>query len=101
MPISAQHDGRRLDGRDLIEEWKNDKNTRNVKHKYVSTLNELRDLDLTDTDYLLGIFDEGHLPYHLQSNPEVDPALDELTETAIRMLSQNDTGYFLFVEGKL
>lgn len=49
-------------------------------------------------EYLLGLFEGSHLKYNLQSDSN-EPSLAELTETAIRMLSRNDKGFFLFVEG--
>lgn len=52
-----------------------------------------------DTEYLLGLFDKSHCQYHLDANPETEPTLAEMTEAAIKVLSRDDAGYFLFVEG--
>lgn len=53
-----------------------------------------------DTDYLLGLFESDHCQYNLDSiNSTTEPTLAEMTETAIKLLSRNEDGYFLFVEG--
>lgn len=39
---------------DLVEEWLKDKKRRNANSKYISTAEELRNVDPATTDYLLG-----------------------------------------------
>lgn len=39
------------------------------------------------------------MDYHALANETTEPTLAELTEVAIRMLSRNEKGFFLFVEG--
>ncbi|XP_045451271.1 membrane-bound alkaline phosphatase-like [Melitaea cinxia] len=91
--------GRRLDGRHLIEEWQMDKIMRNVSYQYVWNREQLLSVDNDLPDYLLGLFEASHLQYNLQANNYTEPTLAELTETAIRSLSRNKKGFFLFVEG--
>jgi alkaline phosphatase len=50
-------------------------------------------------EYLLGLFEGDHCMYNLKTNPKTEPTLREMTEKAIQVLSKNDKGYFLFVEG--
>lgn len=50
-------------------------------------------------EYLLGLFNDDHMDYHLQSKNQ--PTLEEMVEVAIKMLSRSKNGYFLFVEGEL
>ena len=45
--------GNRLE-QDLVEEWKKEKESRNVKATYVSNVTELQQVDESKTDYLLG-----------------------------------------------
>lgn len=45
-----------------------------------------------------GLFTPEHLAYHLDSNAS-QPTLEEMTETAIKILQKNSQGFFLFVEG--
>ncbi|XP_030372269.1 alkaline phosphatase [Scaptodrosophila lebanonensis] len=92
--------GEREDGRDLIADWVNDKADKNAH--YVWSRKGLNDLDLSKTDYLLGLFDPSHCPYHGDRHRKnldyADPSLSEMTAAAIKVLSRNDQGYFLFVE---
>lgn len=91
--------GRRTDDRNLIEEWQQDKAARNVSYEYIWHREQLMKLNGDLPEYLLGLFESNHLQYHMQANPTSEPTLAELTETAIRMLSRNEKGFFLFVEG--
>nr|XP_026487979.1 membrane-bound alkaline phosphatase-like [Vanessa tameamea] len=91
--------GKRLDGRHLIEEWQMDKIMRNVSYQYVWNREQLLSVNADLPDYLLGLFEGSHLQYHMQANTSTEPTLEELTETAIRSLSRNSKGFFLFVEG--
>lgn len=88
-------EGSRSDNRNLIAEWLESKPE---KSSYVWNRNQLFELD-QDVDNLLGLFASDHMDYNLDRNPEGQPSLEEMTETAIRILSQSDEGYFLFVEG--
>ncbi|BFF97478.1 membrane-bound alkaline phosphatase [Drosophila madeirensis] len=94
--------GLRNDGRDLIKDWQEDKSNLGAKGEYVWSLKGLQETDLNKTDYLLGLFDASHLPYHgdrKRSHLEyAEPSLSDMTESAIKLLSRNDEGYFLFVE---
>ena len=40
------------------------------------------------------------MSYELERNKTQEPSLAEMTEAAIRTLSDNDNGYVLMVEGK-
>ncbi|CAD0202390.1 unnamed protein product [Chrysodeixis includens] len=91
--------GIRTDGRNLIQEWREDKSSRNVSAEYVWNREQFKQLDNDLPEYLLGLFESSHMQYHMLSNKETEPTLAELTETAIRMLSRNEKGFFLFVEG--
>lgn len=94
--------GLRKDDRNLIDEWLTDRKSRG-KASYVWNEEQLKTVDITSTDYLLGLFEPDHCKYNLEiaHNQEEDkePSLTEMTETAIRMLSKEKNGYFLFVEG--
>ncbi|CAG9774068.1 unnamed protein product [Ceutorhynchus assimilis] len=90
--------GIRLDQENLIEEWQNIKKRQNKKFEYVWNKKQLMTVDNV-TDYLLGLFNSGHMDYNLDRNKETVPSLEEMTEAAIKILSKDNTGYFLFVEG--
>lgn len=91
--------GYRTDGKDLLEEWKQMSGTRT----YVDNRAGLMALDPTKPDQVLGLFHASHCPYNLNTirdnQQEIYPTLQEMTEKAIDILSQNENGYFLFVEG--
>ncbi|KAM8703404.1 hypothetical protein ACLKA7_008081 [Drosophila subpalustris] len=88
--------GKRKDGLHLINEFK-EADPQNV---YVSTVDELMALDLKQPKRLLGLFQDDHLLYHMQTNETTtQPTLEEMTSKAIEYMSQNEEGYFLFIEG--
>ncbi|XP_069359660.1 membrane-bound alkaline phosphatase-like isoform X2 [Maniola hyperantus] len=91
--------GRRIDGIDLTELWHEDKIEKNATHQYVTDRNDLFKVYNSDDlpEYLLGLFHNDHLDYHLKANNQ--PTLEEMVEVAIKMLSRSSKGYFLFVEG--
>ncbi|OWR49944.1 alkaline phosphatase [Danaus plexippus plexippus] len=91
--------GKRRDDRNLIEEWKMDKIARNSSYQYVWNRDQLKSVSNNLPDYILGLFESSHLQYHMEANEKTEPSLAELTEVAIRALSKNKKGFFLFVEG--
>lgn len=82
-------EGRRADGRNLIEE------AQGQGIRYAPDSATLEQLALDDAP-LLGLFEDSHMHYELDREDE--PSLAEMTETAIRMLSGNENGFFLQVE---
>lgn len=45
------------------------------------------------------LFEKTSLPYDLDRNPETIPSLAEMTRKALELLSHNENGFFLMVEG--
>ncbi|XP_063705260.1 membrane-bound alkaline phosphatase-like [Culicoides brevitarsis] len=92
--------GKRLDGVDLIEEWKKSKNS---EGKFVWNRKELLEIDPKNVSYLLGLFEASHMLYNLevqeQGRQHLEPTLTEMVEKAIDVLISEPNGYFLFVEG--
>jgi len=94
--------GARLDGIDLIETWKLRMTEQGNSHAYVWRQTEFDQVDPATTDYLFGLFEPSHMRYTLQRNDPTEagePTLAEMTEKAIRILSREDKGFFLLVEG--
>jgi len=91
--------GQRTDGRNLIEEWEEDGYT------YVDSANELENAEviLDEGDRLLGLFGGLYnMNYDLDRQQDKNigvPTLAEMTEKAIEVLSQDEDGFFLMVEG--
>lgn len=85
LPQSCEG-SKRTDDRDLLAEAKK------LGYTFVETKEELLN---TETDYLLGLFELDRLSY----NPE--PSLAEMTAKTLALLSRNEKGFFLMVEGSM
>ncbi|PSN40084.1 Alkaline phosphatase 4 [Blattella germanica] len=83
--------------KDLVEAWK--KSKKRMNSVYVSNTKELKNVNKKTTDFLLGLFSEGNMPYDLERDetPEGQPSLTEMTEKALEILSRNKKGYLLLV----
>jgi alkaline phosphatase len=94
--------GYRTDGRNLINEWVTERN-KIGNAKYVWHNQQLKEIDIKNTDYLLGLFESDHCMYNLDienNNLQYqEPSLTEMTVAAIKMLQKEEKGYFLFIEG--
>ncbi|XP_013192280.1 alkaline phosphatase [Amyelois transitella] len=88
------------DGRDMIETFRKDKESRGLNYSVVSNTGELKNFN-KESDYLLGIFANSHMDYEYQKDksPEGMPSISEMVEAAITVLKRNENGYFLMVEG--
>jgi alkaline phosphatase len=87
--------GRRADDRNLIEE------AEALGYTFVYNGTAFRNLNATETEKLLGLFDSSHMLYEKErlSMTDREPSLAEMTEMAIAILSGNSKGFFLMVEG--
>ncbi|XP_054157244.1 alkaline phosphatase-like [Oppia nitens] len=93
--------GRRLDNRNLIDNWLRDKKDRDLKASYVKNKLEFDSLNTTHIDYLLGLFSHNHMAHEVDretDGPTGEPSLAEMTTKAIEVLRHNPNGYFLLVE---
>uniref|UniRef100_A0A1I8PVK2 Alkaline phosphatase n=1 Tax=Stomoxys calcitrans TaxID=35570 RepID=A0A1I8PVK2_STOCA len=89
--------GKRGDGLDLIQQFKDQEGSRNL---YVETRDELMSANLANYDRVFGLYQDDHMLYHLETNESTNqPTLEEMTRKAIEFLSRNDEGYFIFIEG--
>ncbi|MEJ1272145.1 alkaline phosphatase placental-like 2 [Cricetulus griseus] len=126
-PDDAAQSGTRLDGQDLVQKWlaknqvmwalgqglhqgpgKNCASLVNILSlavslqgaRYVWNLKELLQASQDSTvTHLMGLFEPAEMKYDVNRNYSLDPSLKEMTEVAIRMLSRNPQGFYLFVEG--
>lgn len=61
------------------------------------------DINVDDTDYLMGLFEQGDCRYNLDIASEniahKEPTLTEMVDKAIDILNKDENGFFLFVEG--
>lgn len=88
---------KRNDKRNLAELWKKN----NPGARLVTNTEDLMSVNMSNTSKIMGIFADGHLPYHAVRTPEV-PTLANMTQQAIRLLKKNKNGFLLMVEsGKI
>lgn len=87
--------GDRNDGQNLVVEWLKNKQ----RAKYVWNKAEFDKVNPKYTDFLMGLFEPKDCRYELDRDPSLDPSLSEMVEKAIKILSKNPKGFFLFVEG--
>ena len=58
----------------------------NMKGKMVRNRDELLKLDSHDTDYVLGLFSDGHMQYEdVRQDKQTQPSLPEMTKAAINI----------------
>ncbi|XP_055335624.1 alkaline phosphatase-like isoform X2 [Paramacrobiotus metropolitanus] len=94
--------GKRLDGRNLVEEWMHDKRRRNASAGYMQNKEDLKNMANAENEFLLGLFNPEKMSFAWDrgdSSPE--PALDEMAVAAVRVLRRNPKGFFLMIEGGL
>ena len=85
---------RRQAGDDLVADWL----AGGANRRFVASAAELDDVGPGDA--VLGLFARSHMTYMAEKTPESsEPTLTEMTVKALELLSTNDSGYFLMVEG--
>lgn len=96
-PENEKLAGGRKDGRNLADEWI----ASAEGAAYVWNAEGLKDLNLRTTGRILGLFEPSHMKFELDraSDKGGEPSLAEMTSAAIEVLSRNDEGYYLMVEG--
>lgn len=87
-------DGKREDGRNLIDEM--------VEMGYTNVTNaeELQAVDTENTAHLLGLFTSSHMSYEVDRlNENLDePSLAEMTAVALDVLDNDPEGFFVSIE---
>ena len=88
--------GDRRDGRNLHEEWL----ASSQNAQYIWNAEQLKALDLGQTEKLLGLFEPSHMHYAVDREKDQagEPTLAQMTEAAIAVLRQNPKGFYLMVE---
>ncbi|KAL7061778.1 hypothetical protein AAHC03_01480 [Spirometra sp. Aus1] len=98
IPNQPGHKGTRLDKRNLTDEWIQYQKEKGRKYKYINSAYDFNAADFSDTDYLLCMPYDDHMPYTDEKSAD-EPSLMRYTQTAIKILQKNKNGFFLFVEG--
>lgn len=88
--------GVRADGRNLVDEWVATRSG----GSYIHDLDTFSEIDVTSPGKVLGLFQSSHMTYEADRESDLggEPSLAEMTDKAIKMLSQDEEGYFLMVE---
>ncbi|XP_076251472.1 alkaline phosphatase-like [Rhynchophorus ferrugineus] len=100
-PEQTKEEGRRLDGRNLIDDWVRDKKKRGLKAEYVWNKGQLDKINPNQLDYILGLFSYSHMDFEADRDPgpSGDPSLADMTRSALSILLKNPKGFLLVVEG--
>ncbi|CAH1406600.1 unnamed protein product [Nezara viridula] len=90
----------RTDGRDLIAEWAEEKKSWGARYALPNNTRDLLNVDVSQTDYLFGLFQNSYLPYdYIRDKSENGvPSLELMTTTAVKLLMKNENGFLLMVE---
>jgi len=85
--------GNRRDGRNLISEWQSN----NTGGAFVWNSQQFRHVSSTP---VLGLFEYSHMKYNADRAEDAagEPSLAEMTEKAIRLLSDSEQGFFIMIE---
>ncbi|XP_023177336.2 membrane-bound alkaline phosphatase [Drosophila hydei] len=89
--------GERSDGVNLLSKWQ----SLHPDGALAYNRKQLLSVDAKRTPRLIGLFNSGVMDFHKLADAEQKPTLEEMTRKAIEVASQNDEGYFLFIEGGL
>ncbi|QDF99424.1 alkaline phosphatase [Azoarcus sp. DD4] len=95
-PEYPSQKGRRKDGRDLTAEW----TKKYAQSAYVWDKAAFDAVNPQQTKHLLGLFERSHMRYEADRKDDVagEPSLAEMTEKAIKVLRNNNKGFYLMVE---
>ncbi|CAH1406602.1 unnamed protein product [Nezara viridula] len=101
-PIKNQ-DCIRTDGRNLIAEWAEKKSSEGARYALPTNTKDLLNIDVSQTDYLLGIFQNSYLPHEYKRDKSEYgvPSLEQMTTTSVKLMMKNKNGFVLMVEGGL
>lgn len=96
-PEYGNDKGRRLDGRNLMDEWKADRANRTA----VIDQAGFDAFNWNGDGQILGLFEPSHMQYELDraKDGKGEPSIAEMTKAAITRLSRNPKGFVLMVEG--
>lgn len=94
-PGTRNRQAKRNDGRNLIDEWR----SAHSDGRFLTTRDELREIDTENTEHLFGLFSTTHLNFSTDRERygKQEPSLSEMVETALTMLNRHKR-FLLIVE---
>ncbi|XP_001495497.3 intestinal-type alkaline phosphatase [Equus caballus] len=95
-PNDASQNGTRVDQRNLVQEWLAKYQGAQYVWNRTALIQASQDPSVT---HLMGLFEPEDMQYEAHRDLTLDPSLTEMTEAALRVLSRNPSGFYLFVEG--
>ena len=89
-------EGDRTDGRDLTAEWQ----AMYENGVYIYDKSGFDGLDTETTERVFALFNESHMQYEADRGNDIagEPSIAEMTSAAIKVLNNNEEGFFLMVE---
>ncbi|NXE83714.1 PPBI phosphatase, partial [Cochlearius cochlearius] len=96
-PTYTTEKGIREDGRNLINMWLEARPGARYVWNRTEMLAAAAD---PSVNYLMGLFEPADMKYNLLRNTTMDPSLTEMMEAAIKVLSRNPNGFYLFYHGR-
>lgn len=95
--FTASPDGKRNDGRSLVEEWKQ----KYPQGSFVKNKSELQGIDPGNTQKLFGLFASGNMDFEYDRPLTEQPSLEQMASKAIEILSQNDNFILVVESGRI
>ena len=98
--VKQEDGGERTDGENLISTWMKQKES---LKKSFSVLYDKKDLDdwaTSETDFVLGLFNDSAMPFELERDSDKVPSLEDMTRKAIQRLKKDPNGFFLMFESE-
>ncbi|XP_022217756.2 membrane-bound alkaline phosphatase [Drosophila obscura] len=89
--------GERSDGVNLLSKWQ----SLHPGGVLAYNRNQLLKVNASGISSLIGTFNSGVMNFHKLADATQQPTLAEMTRKAIEVVSKNDQGYFIFIEGGL
>ncbi len=88
--IPEQEKGKRKDGRNLLNE---------AKQNGYAVVETAEEMERVQGEKILGVFNQGNMTFEIDRRDTTEPSLAEMTAKAIGVLSKIEQGFFLMVEG--
>ncbi len=95
----AKDKGKRTDNRNLIDEWHEQMESKNLTHKFVWNMTDFMGLNPDKYERVLALLNHDHMKFEVNRDPSVEPSISQMVKKAIQILSRNPKGFYLLVEG--